>query len=117
MQNEPDAQLPRVLLIQVVEGVGVAGELSLAAVAEPPRGAGDEFGDPDIVDDDPFDRARRGDGLDTCLFSQGVEKLRQLVRVAPLGAGGSIDPSQGRHDVPRDGVEGLWMLEAPHRTP
>ncbi len=117
MENEPDAQLPWILLIQVVESVGVTGELGLAAVAEPPGRAGDELGDPGIVDDDPFDRARRRDGLDTGLFSQGLEKLRQLVRVSSLGAGGSVDPAQGGHDVPGDRVEGLGVLEAPHRTP
>jgi hypothetical protein len=74
-------------------------------------------GDPGIVDDDPLDRARRGDGLHTGLFSQGVEELRQLVRVAPLSTGGPVDPSQGRHDIPGDGIEGLRMLKAPHRIP
>jgi hypothetical protein len=116
MQNEPDAQLPWILLIQVVESAGVAGELGLTAVAEHAWRSGDEFGDPGIVDDDPFDRARCGDGFDPGLFSQGVEELRQLVRVAPLSAGGSVDPSQGRNDVPGDGVEGLRVLKAPHRT-
>jgi len=44
IQNEPDAQLPWILLIQIVECAGVAGELGLAAVTEPSWRARDEFG-------------------------------------------------------------------------
>jgi hypothetical protein len=117
IQNEPDAQLPWILLIQVVESAGVAGELGLAAVTEPSWRARDESGDPGIVDDDAFDRARRDDGLHTGLFSQGIEELRQLVRVAPLSASSPVDPSQDRNDVPGDGVEGPRVLKAPHRIP
>lgn len=117
MQNEPDAQLSWVLLMEVVEGAGVSGELGLAAIAEPPWHPGDEFGNPGIFDDDAFDCARRGNGLDAGLLSQGVEKPWQLVRVTAFRTGGSVDPSQGGNDIARNGVEGLGVLEAPHGIP
>jgi hypothetical protein len=116
VEDEPDAQLPGILLVEIVQCAGVAGELRLAPVSQYAWYARDELGDPGIVNDDPFDRARRGDGLDAGLFSQGIEELAQLVRVATLGAGGSVDLPQERNDVPGDGVEGLGVLEAPHRT-
>ena len=114
MENESDAQLPGILLVQIVQGAGVASELGLASVSKCAGHARDELGDPDIVDDDPFDRTGRGDGLDAGLFSQGTEELGQLVHVATLCTGGSVDLPKARNDIPGDGVEGLGVLEAPH---
>jgi len=99
VQDEADAQLSRVLLVQVVEGGRIASELGLATVPESIKGAGDELGDPRIVNDDALDRARGGDGLDARLLAQGVEKLGQLIGVSCLGARGAIDTAQRRYDA------------------
>jgi len=70
VQYQPDAQLAWIVLLQVVEGLGVPGELRSTPVPEALRGTRHEFRDPGPADNHTLIRVRRGHRLDARLFSK-----------------------------------------------
>ena len=90
-----------VLLHQLVDGIAVAGELALVAVAEA-AGALDYLLGPIALDDHALDRVGGSDRSNASVFGKLGQKLRQLVFVEALTTLRGIDPG-------KDGTQCTWL--------
>jgi len=118
VKEEPGVQWPPVLLKQVVLRVPVAGQFLLAAVTQLSGPAVDDpLGPISISYDDPLDRRRRVDALDSRVVRKLSEQAGKLVPVERLRPATKVDRAEPGHDATRHSVnDDVQIGEAAHGT-
>jgi len=106
MQDKGHVEMLRGLLAhQLVDGISVAGELALVAVAEA-AGALDDLLGPIALDDHALDRVGGRDRGNASVLGQLSQKLWQLVFEEALAALCGVDPGKDRSQITWLGAEG-----------